>query len=305
MANYLLGLGGKCCADCTANNPCKARPVVGGNGLTPCTGEAISLSGFWGSNTPTSRTITGLPTGLSYNTGTNILSGTPTSAGTTVCTATATNACGTKTDAGTVTITVSTRPAITSALAAGGVPGTAFTYTITSVGSPTSYSATPLPAGLSIDTGTGVISGTPTTGGTTNVTITANDGNPCPARAVLVITIGCNWSGVTTSPTCGFDTTYDVTGLFLADLDITVTLTGGQCYPDGGPYVCTDSASRVKVWANSVLIFDTGCITGNGSWPVTVPSGTTSLRCYSECECDFVCESGCGTTSAVSFLCPL
>ena len=277
MANYLLGLGGKCCADCTPNNPCKARPVVGGNGLTPCTGEAISLSGFWGSNTPTSRTITGLPTGLSYNTGTNILSGTPTSAGTTVCTATATNACGTNTDSGTVTITVSTRPAITSALTASGSVGVAFSYTITAASSPTSYSASPLPAGLSIDTATGIISGTPTTGGTTSVTITANDGNPCPARAVLVISFYCcaeiifSEGGGGALPVGNTDSfSYDVTGKFPCDSNFHIEWQLTTFDPD--------NCGQIIVKADGSTIHDTSCICNvSGSVEVTVPGGTTTI----------------------------
>jgi hypothetical protein len=66
-------------------------------------------------------------------------------------------------------------PVITSALTHSSVYGSAATnYTITADFLPTSYSATGLPAGLSIDTGTGVISGTPTVGaGTYNINITA------------------------------------------------------------------------------------------------------------------------------------
>lgn len=268
MANYILGLGGKCCADCAPNNPCTARPVVGFNALTPCTGEAISLSGFWGSNTPTSRTITGLPAGLSYNTGTNIFSGTPTTAGTTVCTATATNACGTNTDSGTVTITVSTRPAITSALTASGSPGVAFSYTITAASSPTSYSATPLPAGLSIDTATGIISGTPTTAGTTNVTITGNDGNPCPAQAVLVITIACTLDIGDQAAGDAVDT-YDVTGIFTVDQSIFIRVTADA----GDP-----ATVRFQVAFNGSTLYDSGCISATSdSTTVTGPAGTTSI----------------------------
>ena len=40
-----------------------------------------------------------------------------------------------------------------------------------------SYSATGLPAGLNINSSTGVIAGTPTTAGTSNVTVTVDDGN--------------------------------------------------------------------------------------------------------------------------------
>ena len=63
-----------------------------------------------------------------------------------------------------VTTAVKAPTDITSGVAASAQVGIPFTYTITSSGgtTPITFSASPLPAGLSLDTATGVISGTPT-----------------------------------------------------------------------------------------------------------------------------------------------
>lgn len=79
-------------------------------------------------------------------------------------------------------------PTITSTLTASGAQGSPFSYTITATQTPTSYNATGLPAGLSINTTTGVISGTPTLAGTYNVTISATN-SVGTDNQTLVITV--------------------------------------------------------------------------------------------------------------------
>jgi hypothetical protein len=80
-------------------------------------------------------------------------------------------------------------PVITSPTTATAKVGTAFTYTIVASNSPTSYSATSLPAGLSVNTSTGLISGTPTAIGTNSVTIGAtNAGGSGTATLVIAPT---------------------------------------------------------------------------------------------------------------------
>jgi hypothetical protein len=58
-----------------------------------------------------------------------------------------------------------------------------------------SYSATGLPPGESINSSTGLISGTPTTAGTYNVTVTARDGTGASGSAAFTWTIGSGGSG--------------------------------------------------------------------------------------------------------------
>src|SRR5438552_9510910 len=125
-------------------------------------------------NSPTSYGATGLPSGLSVNTSTGLISGTP-AAGTDAgspysVTISATNAGGTGSATLTLTINPAT-PVIQPPFTATGQVGVAFSYTITATNNPTSYNATGLPAGLSVSTSTGLISGTPTTAGTYAVTI--------------------------------------------------------------------------------------------------------------------------------------
>src|SRR5438046_1475133 len=125
-------------------------------------------------NSPTSYNATGLPAGLSVNTGTGLISGTPTTAATSNVTLSATNAGGTGTKTLTLTVNPPT-PVITSTGTATGQVGVAFSYQITASNSPTSFNATGLPAGLSINTATGLISGTPTTAATSSVSLSATN----------------------------------------------------------------------------------------------------------------------------------
>ena len=124
------------------------------------------------------------------NTQTGLVSGTPTTAGTFTVTLAATNAGGTGTAALTLTITavLTSAPVVTSAATASAQQGTAFTYQITATNSPTSFGATGLPTGLTVDPATGLISGTPMENGAFAVNLSATNATGA-GTAVLTLTV--------------------------------------------------------------------------------------------------------------------
>jgi len=77
-------------------------------------------------------------------------------------------------------------PVITSPTNAAGTAGSAFSYQITASLSPTAFGASALPSGLSVNTTTGVISGTPTASGNTTATITAINGNGAGSGSLTI-----------------------------------------------------------------------------------------------------------------------
>ena len=126
-------------------------------------------------NNPTSFGATGMPPGLTVSGATGIISGTPTQSGTFPATISAINANGTGSAALSITILsgTATSPAITSPGTATGMNGVAFSYQITATNNPTSFGASGLPLGLSVNATTGLILGTPTQSGTFPATISA------------------------------------------------------------------------------------------------------------------------------------
>ncbi|MBR0249260.1 MAG: putative Ig domain-containing protein, partial [Synergistaceae bacterium] len=146
----------------------------------------------------TSGTLTwsasGLPTGVTIDSSTGRISGAPIAAGTSNVTVTARNTAG-RTATATITIV------------AGPVPPTQFTitpsdsavtvrvgsavsvsFTVAGTSETLAWSATGLPAGVSINPSTGVISGTPTTAGSYTATVTAK-GSANEATATVSFTV--------------------------------------------------------------------------------------------------------------------
>ncbi len=77
----------------------------------------------------------------------------------------------------TASTAVASGPVPSNSYAVSGTYGSAFTYTVTATNTPTGFSASGLPPGLSIDTSTGVISGTPTAAGSYTASIGISNAN--------------------------------------------------------------------------------------------------------------------------------
>src|SRR5439155_149232 len=66
-------------------------------------------------------------------------------------------------------------PVITSPPTATAIENQLFVYQVIATGSPTSYTATPLPAGLTFDSNSGILGGVPASSGTTQIQLTASN----------------------------------------------------------------------------------------------------------------------------------
>jgi YVTN family beta-propeller protein len=168
-----------------------------------------------GSPTPTISESGTLPSGVTFNSSTYVLSGTPAAGtgGTYAITFTAKNSAATITQ--NFTLTVDQAPAITSGASTTFTVGTAGSFTVIASGFPKpgiTESGT-LPSGVTFNTSTGVLSGTPASGtaGTYPITFTASNGVGSNATQSFTLTVNAGSSGSTLkiSPaTLNFGTVY-------------------------------------------------------------------------------------------------
>jgi Putative Ig domain/Immunoglobulin domain/Immunoglobulin I-set domain len=148
-------------------------------------GAALSYT-ITATNSPTSFAATGLPAGLSIDTSTGVISGTPTAPQVATVAISAANSFGSSLPRN-VILTIGSFSAITSTTTLAGTAGSSFSASLAASNSPLTYDVTGLPAGLSLNSTTGVISGTPTTAGT--YTLNADATNALGVGPSTIITL--------------------------------------------------------------------------------------------------------------------
>jgi hypothetical protein len=194
----------------TANTVTVTSP---GNQST-AVGTAVSLQ-VQASDSASGQTLTysatGLPAGLSINASSGLITGTPTTAGTSSVTVTAkdtTGATGSATFTWTVTSSSSGNTVtVTSPGNQSTTAGTAVSLQVkasdSASGQTLTYTANGLPAGLSINASSGLITGTPTTAGTSSVTVTATDTTGASGSAAFTWTVNSAGTGCTAQQLIG------------------------------------------------------------------------------------------------------
>jgi regulation of enolase protein 1 (concanavalin A-like superfamily) len=180
--------------------------------------SALSVNGAVGAsfsytitatNQPQSFSAEGLPSGLTLNNVTGVISGSLAQVGTYEVTILAANPGG----SGSAVLVITTNPVITSLGLFSVHLGNAISYTVAATNAPTSFTAQPLPAGMSFNSATGELFGAPTEVGSFAITVSASNSVGTATRVVTLTVVPQSpppapWSSVDIGSAVGGITSY-------------------------------------------------------------------------------------------------
>ncbi|MGA4538548.1 putative Ig domain-containing protein [Uniformispora flossi] len=259
----------------TSSPPAVANPGPQASVVGQAVNVPLSVSG---GTAPYTCTFTGLPAGLSNPSNGCAVQGTPTAQGTYNVSATAKDSTNQTSAAVSFTWTVSpsggggTAPAVTNPGNQSTQTGTAVNLQVQTTGSPApTCTATGLPAGLSINSGC-LVTGTPSTAGTSNVTVTA-------ANSAGTAATSFTWT--VTPPASGLRVTNpgNQKSTFNKSVSLTLQVAGGTA-----PYTCSATGLPTGLWMNP-----TNCQISGSAWS----TGTTNVS--------VTAKDAAGATASTSF----
>ena len=222
-----------------------------------------------------------LPPGLSLNASTGLLSGTPTTGGSYSFTVKITDAVG-ETDTRAATLVVAARVTLTFVSPPAGELGVPYSDQLTFTGGTGPYvwsiSSGSLPPGLSLNTSTGLLSGTPTTAGTYSYTVRITDANNQTDTRATTQNVGAGPVIITKTA----DTTAAAAGTTV-HYTVTVRNTGttaftGVTFTDPLTGVLDDATYDNDVAATSG---SAAFVTPNVTWTGDLPAGAVATITYS------------------------
>ncbi|GAB3266766.1 hypothetical protein GCM10027347_34990 [Larkinella harenae] len=164
-------------------------------------------------NDPLTYSLTGLPSGLSFDAGNRTISGTPTQTGSFNLSYAATDGKSAPVSVPILLTVGSPTPGNQSPVAPtvsnlSATVNSAFSQTLPvftdANNDPLTYSLTGLPSGLSFDAGNRTISGSPTQSGSFNLSYAATDGKSAPVSVPILLTVGTSGGPVVTGDFEGY-----------------------------------------------------------------------------------------------------
>jgi hypothetical protein len=241
---------------------------------TAATGFTINSTG----GAIASFAINATPSGMSFNTTTGALTGTPnTVAAATNYTINATNASGSATQTFTLTVSIATPAFTLSSATETKTAGSAITgYTISSTGGAiASYTISPAaPAGLTFSTSTGLLSGTPTTvAGATAYTITATNASGSATQTFTLTVTGVVYTVGQTGPGGG-KVFYAATTPFNCGPTLAATCTYLEVAPSGWFSGVSGAIDPERALAQSTPVdYNSISVPGNGATATAIGLG--------------------------------